>query len=118
MKAVRNNHRVQYKEHVNERDHTTQTQEPINGIKCSYQGVKRQHLHMTGFHHLCHESLLVDYLTYCDLVGKPEGARPTGRSQRILLKWILEKDDRVLWTRLENLLGIIFAVIPDVVAVF
>jgi hypothetical protein len=54
MKAVRNNHKVQYKEHVkvHERDYTTPIQAPVNGIKCSYQGVKRQHLHMTGFHHL------------------------------------------------------------------
>jgi hypothetical protein len=38
---------------------------------------------------------------YRVLVGKPEGKRPLGRQDMggwPMLKWILEREDRVVWT--------------------
>jgi hypothetical protein len=40
---------------------------------------------------------------YKILVGNPEGKRPLGRSQgvgRIILEWILKRQDGVVWTGL------------------
>jgi hypothetical protein len=40
---------------------------------------------------------------YMILVGNPEGKRPLGRPKRrwrIILRWILERWDRVVWTGL------------------
>jgi hypothetical protein len=34
------------------------------------------------------------------LVGKPEGKRPLGRPRWIILRWILERYDGVVWNRL------------------
>jgi hypothetical protein len=40
---------------------------------------------------------------YRNLMGKPEAKRPLGTSRRrskIILRWILEKEDGMLWTGL------------------
>jgi hypothetical protein len=52
------------------------------GIACNMNGEKRN--------------------AYRILVGNPDGKRPLGRSRRgsVILKWILDRQDAVVWTGL------------------